>query len=106
MDDHEASDVIRAIEIEFGFIGESGVMLLPHVGMPSLYPESQFANYAMPEVAGTSHWHDWVDAVLEGKKTTDGFDFAGPVSEAVQLGNIAAKLPGQSFSMESFSAFH
>ena len=78
------------------FIGESGVMLLPHVGMPSLYPEAQFANYAMPEVAGTSHWHDWVDAVLDGKKTTDGFDFAGPVSEAVQLGNIAAKLPGQS----------
>ena len=76
------------------FIGEGGVMILPHVGKPSLYPQSKFANFAMPEVQGTSHWHDWVDAVIAGKKTTDGFEYAGPLSETVQLGNIAARLPG------------
>ena len=76
------------------FIGEGGVMILPHVGKPWLYPQSKFANFAMPEVQGTSHWHDWVDAVIAGKKTTDGFEYAGPLSETVQLGNIAARLPG------------
>ena len=48
----------------------------------------------MPDVKGTSHWHDWVDAVIAGQKTTDGFEYAGPLSETVQLGNIAARLPG------------
>ena len=76
------------------FIGEGGVMVLPHVGKPALYPQAKFADYKLPEVAGTSHWHDWVDASLAGSKTTDGFDYAGPLSETVQLGNIAARLPG------------
>ncbi|RLS31657.1 MAG: gfo/Idh/MocA family oxidoreductase [Planctomycetota bacterium] len=76
------------------FIGEGGVMVLPHVGKPALYPQAKFADYKMPEVAGTNHWHDWVDATLAGTRTTDGFDYAGPLSETVQLGNIAARLPG------------
>lgn len=77
------------------FIGEGGVMLLPHVGAPQLYKGNKPLEYKMPEVKGTSHWHDWVDAVVDGKKTTDGFDFAGPISETVQLGNVAAKLQGK-----------
>jgi predicted dehydrogenase len=77
------------------FIGEEGTMVLPHVGMPSLYPQDKFAKYEKPTVQGANHWHDWVDAVLAGSKTTDGFEYAGPLSETVQLGNIAARLPGQ-----------
>jgi hypothetical protein len=30
---------------------------------------------------------------MEGKKTTDGFEVAGPLTETVQLGNIAARMP-------------
>jgi predicted dehydrogenase len=77
------------------FIGEEGTMVLPHVGKPQLYPVDRFKNYAMPEIAGTNHWHDWVDAVLTGQKTTDGFEYAGPLTETVQLGNIAARMPGK-----------
>ena len=76
------------------FIGEGGVMLLPHVAAPQLYPQPKYADFQMPDVKGTSHWHDWVDAVIAGQKTTDGFEYAGPLSETVQLGNIAARLPG------------
>ncbi len=76
------------------FIGEGGVMLLPHVAAPLLYPQAKYADFKMPDVKGTSHWHDWVDAVISGQKTTDGFEYAGPLSETVQLGNIAARLPG------------
>ena len=85
------------------FIGEGGVMLLPHVGKPTLYPQAKFANFSMPEVSGTNHWHDWVDAALNGTKTTDGFDYAGPLSETVQLGNIAARLPGQKLEWDTAS---
>ncbi|HCP13650.1 MAG TPA: gfo/Idh/MocA family oxidoreductase [Planctomycetaceae bacterium] len=86
------------------FIGEAGTMVLPHVGMPQLYPADRFADYKLPEVAGASHWHAWVDAVLAGQKTTDGFDYAGPLTETVQLGNVAARLPGMTieWNAESF----
>ena len=76
------------------FIGEGGTMVLPHVARPLLYPQSKFADFAMPDVQGRNHWHDWVDAVIAGQKTTDGFEYAGPLSETVQLGNIAVRLPG------------
>jgi len=77
------------------FIGEAGIMVLPHVGMPALYPKDKFATRTQPEVQGTNHWHDWVDAVIEGKKTSDGFEVAGPLTETVQLGNIASRMPGK-----------
>ena len=76
------------------FIGEGGVMILPHVAAPLLYPQAKYADFRMPDVQGANHWHDWVDAVIAGQKTTDGFEYAGPLSETVQLGNIAARLPG------------
>lgn len=85
------------------FIGETGTMILPHVGMPKLYPLEKFETYKMPEAQGSSHWHDWVDAVIAGKKTTDGFEYAGPLSETVQLGNIAARLPGKELRWNSES---
>jgi predicted dehydrogenase len=76
-------------------IGEDGAMLLPHWALPRLYPETKFAGFTPPKVQGLNHWHVWIDAILAGKKTTDGFHYAGPLSETVQLGNIAARLPGQ-----------
>lgn len=85
------------------FIGEEGVMLLPHVGNPSLFPQKKFASHAIPDVAGESHWHAWVDAAIAGRKTSDGFHYAGPLSETVQLGNIAARLPGQELKWDAAS---
>ena len=38
---------------------------------------------------------------MAGTKTTDGFDYAGPLSETVQLGNVAARLPGQKLDWDS-----
>ncbi len=74
------------------FIGEEGTMVLPHVGMPTLYPVEKFAGFSMPEVEARNHWHDWVDAAIAGEQTTDGFSYAGPLAEAVQLGNVATRL--------------
>ncbi len=83
------------------FIGEGGVMILPHVGKPQLYSQSKFADFKISEVAATNHWHDWVDAAIGGTKTTDGFNYAGPLSETVQLGNVAARHPGEKLEWDS-----
>jgi len=77
------------------FIGELGNMVLGHVTGPRLYPMEKFTTFKYPKEKGLSHWHVWVDACLEGKKTSDGFHYAGPLSEAVQLGNVATRFcPG------------
>jgi hypothetical protein len=94
----ELAQLPDGVELPSGgslFIGEGGTMVLPHVGMPSLYQANKPKAIALPQINGTNHWHDWVDAVLAGKKTTDGFEVAGPLTETVQLGNIAARLPGK-----------
>lgn len=82
------------------FIGEAGNLVLPHVGMPQLYPAETYADFTMPEEANLNHWHVWVDAVLGGTRTSDGFHYAGPLTETVQLGNVAARLPGRTLEWE------
>ena len=77
------------------FIGEGGTLVLPHVGMPKLYPEEKFAKFAIEKQPGASHYHTWVDGVLANKRTSDGFHYAAPLAEAVQLGNVATRFPGE-----------
>jgi predicted dehydrogenase len=74
------------------FIGEGGTMVLAHVAGPRLYPLNKFTGFKYPKEEGRSHWHTWVDACLAGKKTSDGFHYAGPLAETVQLGNVATRL--------------
>jgi hypothetical protein len=42
-----------------------------------------------------------VDATLSGTKTTDSFEYAGPLTEAVNLGNIATRFPGVPLEWDS-----
>jgi hypothetical protein len=75
------------------FIGEKGNLVLPHVGPPGLYPKEKFADFKYPEMPKIdSHWHRWVNGILENKKTTDGFHYAGWLAETVQLGNVATRV--------------
>jgi predicted dehydrogenase len=74
------------------FIGEKGNLVLPHVGGPRLYPVETFKDFAYPkDLKGTNHWHRWIDAIVDGAKTTAGFDYAAPLTETVQLGNVATR---------------
>jgi predicted dehydrogenase len=75
------------------FIGETGTMVLPHVAGPRLYPRERFEAFKYPrDIKGLNHWHRWIDAILGGDRTTAGFDYAAPLSETVQLGNIATRV--------------
>jgi predicted dehydrogenase len=83
------------------FVGEAGTMVLPHVDMPQLYPVEKFQDFKQPEETDLNHWHVWVDAIMAGTKTSDGFHYAGPLTEAVQLGNVAARLPGRELQWDA-----
>jgi hypothetical protein len=83
------------------FVGEGGALVLPHVAMPQLYPTEKFAAFEMHKEPGVSHYHAWIDGVLAGTKTTDGFDYAGPLTETVQLGNVATRTPGKALQWDA-----
>lgn len=72
------------------FIGENGSMVLPHVGTPRMYPDTP-----IEEADDQNHYHGWVDGCLSGQQPTDGFEYGGPLTEAVLLGNIAVRYRGE-----------
>ena len=58
-----------------------------------LYPVENFAGFVYPkDVTGYIHQHRWLDAIVAGTKTSAGFDYAGPLTETVQLGNVATRM--------------
>jgi predicted dehydrogenase len=83
------------------FIGEGGTMILPHVALPKLYPVEKFKDFQIEKVASGNHYHLWVDGALAGIKASDGFHYAGPLAEAVQLGNVATRVPGETLEWDA-----
>ena len=75
------------------FIGTDGVMVMPHVGKPQLYPEAKFKDFKFPEIGEVNHWGSFVSACLGEGKTSANFAYAGPLTEAVLLGGVASRFP-------------
>lgn len=84
-------------------VGTKGSLVIPHVGMPQLYPESNFADTVIPEMEGLDHYVQWADACRSIDKTTSNFDYAGPLAEAVLLGTVAIRFPGETLQWNSQS---
>lgn len=86
------------------FVGEKGYVLLPHIAAPILLPEEQFADYEIHKAEHGNHYHLFVDACLGGPPTTAHFGYAGPLTEAVLLGVLANRFPGQMLEWDSEQA--
>jgi predicted dehydrogenase len=74
-------------------IGTKGVLLIPHVDRPKLFPVEQYADFKRPETQNANHWHQFVDTILGKDKTSTNWDYAGPLTEAVLLGCVATRFP-------------
>lgn len=77
------------------FVGETGILVLPHIAEPLLFPEAAFRETPLPDVSGADHYHEWVDACLNGDKTSADFSYSGPLTEALLLGVVANRFPGE-----------
>ena len=75
------------------FVGTQGVLVLPHVARPLLYPDKKYKNLKLPDITEENHWGRYVEACLGGAKTTANFDYSGPLAEAVLVGTVAVRLP-------------
>jgi predicted dehydrogenase len=76
------------------FIGEKG-MLLSDYGKYLLLPEEKFEGYTGPEpflTRPSSHHAEWIDACKTGAPTGSNFEYAGWLTEANHLGNVAYRV--------------
>ncbi len=77
------------------FIGESGGIFKPHSQRPWLVPEANFTGFTYPKTRIANHYTDWVDACMKGAKAaTDLPSYGCPVTEAVLLGVLSERNPG------------
>jgi len=75
------------------FVGETGTMLLPHVGTPQVFREGKLVQAKLPELKIKSHYYQWVDACLGKDETSSSFSYGGPLTEALLLGVVANRYP-------------
>jgi hypothetical protein len=70
-------------------------MLLADYSRRLLLPENQFKDYRPPTPSIPSspgHHEQWIEACKTGKPTDSNFDYAGPLTEANHLGNVAYRV--------------
>ncbi len=73
------------------FIGDKG-MLLADYGKHVLLPEKRFADFQRPKPfleKSRGHHAEWIHACKTGAPTTCNFEYAGWLTEANHLGNVA-----------------
>ncbi len=76
------------------YYGEKGIILAPHGGNPRLIPESRMKGFKLPEPSlprEVNHYQDWIRACKGGPKPLANFDYSGPLTETILLGNVAAR---------------
>ena len=73
------------------FHGDKGKLLATY-GNYTLLPADQFTGFKPPEPTipkSLGHYNEWIKACKEGTPTTCAFDYSGPLTETVLLGNVA-----------------
>lgn len=80
-------------------IGTGGVLHVPHVATPKLFPIETFKDYPLPAANDSHHWTDWAEACIgRPSKPAAPFDYSGPLTETVLLGSVAVRFPQTTLS--------
>ncbi|MBL9210494.1 MAG: Gfo/Idh/MocA family oxidoreductase, partial [Opitutaceae bacterium] len=79
-------------------IGTKGVLHVPHVAAPKLFPQEKFKDFPLPALEQGHHWSIWAEACRNGGKPSADFDYSGPMTEAVLLGSVAVRFPNQTLN--------
>ncbi len=77
------------------FIGDRGIIMCGfHGENPRLIPESKMKDFEQPPkslLRSAGNNREWIDACKGGPKGGANFEFEGPITEAVLLGNVALR---------------
>ena len=81
------------------YVGDRGkIMHKSHGGKPTLLPLSRMNDFqrpdeTLPRIKG-SHEQNWIDACKGGVPACSNFNYSGPLTEVVLLGNLAIRTEG------------
>ncbi|MBE0540245.1 MAG: Gfo/Idh/MocA family oxidoreductase [Verrucomicrobia bacterium] len=79
-------------------LGDNGRMLIGDRGFilgNTVYPEARAREVGKIEQSiprSASHYQEWIEACKGGKAAGSNFDYAGPLAEAVLLGNVTLRV--------------
>ncbi|HPK70964.1 MAG TPA: Gfo/Idh/MocA family oxidoreductase [Vicinamibacterales bacterium] len=69
---------------------------------PRLIPETRMRDFTQPAKTlervpkgEDGHEQDWIRSCKDGKPSSSNFDYSGPLSEMVLMGNLAVRFPGR-----------
>lgn len=84
-------------------VGTDGLIVLPHMtAEPFALPEAKMATVQKPTLTPRDHYGEFLDAVLAGGGACSaGFDYSGPLTESVLIGNVAAHFPGETLQFDA-----
>jgi len=78
------------------FVGNKGhIMCSTYGANPRILPESLMQEYKRPEKTiprSPGIAEEWIAAIKAGKKSTTDFEYSGPLTETMLLGNIAVRM--------------
>ncbi len=85
------------------FLGEKGVLICGCYGrQPRVFPDSIMNELPktpqrIERVAGglDGHEKDWIRSCKDGKPSSASFDYSGPLTEMVLMGNLAVRFPNR-----------
>jgi hypothetical protein len=91
------------------FVGSKGKMWCEtYSESPRLIPESAMQAFVRPErtlprvpEGRAGHERNWLDAIRQKGKAVSDFDYAGPFTETVLLGNVALRFPNERLQWDS-----
>jgi hypothetical protein len=85
-------------------VGTDGMIVLPHVSPDAfVLPDSKMTALPSIDISERDHYAEFIDVVLGGgkEKCSANFDYAGPLTESVIIGNAAAHFPGETLEFDA-----
>jgi predicted dehydrogenase len=87
-------------------VGTDGLIVLPHGSTEAfVLPDSKMASLPTIDLPDRDHYGEFIDVVLAGgkEKCSANFDYAGPLTESVIIGNVAAHFTGETLKFDARS---
>lgn len=82
-------------------IGEKGVMILPHVEMPTFYADGKPMEIEVKSAGSRNHYTEFTDACQDLGETSTPFSFSCRVTEAVLTGVVAGNFKDHKLAWNS-----
>jgi predicted dehydrogenase len=90
------------------FMGDKGTLVCGcYGGSPRLIPETKMREFerppkTLPRIEGGKDGHErnWIQACKGGKPACSNFDYSGPLTETVVMGNLAILNPGKKLNWD------